>query len=282
MKRIAIIGSKSFLAGHFSAVAGRRGHQITAIDRPDADIRSPSAIAGALEAAQADVVVNFAAISFVGGQDERAFYETNSFGQANVLRALNTIGFTGTHVFISSANVYGATSSVSREADTPAPVNHYACSKVLAEQFCRFLGGGFEIRIVRPFNCIGVGQPTTFLASKIVDAFRRGLPELVLGNTDIERDFVDARDFAQMMALLIEKGSPHSVLNFCNGETVSISNLIAAAARISGHTLVVKSEQGLRRANDLSRQIGDNSRISEMGYRRVHSIDDTLAWMLSA
>ncbi|MGH2549340.1 MAG: GDP-mannose 4,6-dehydratase, partial [Thermomicrobiales bacterium] len=136
--------------------------------------------------------------------------------------------------------------------------------------------------IVRPFNCIGAGQPVRFLAPKIVDAFRTRADELVIGNLAVERDFLDARDFAQMLALLVFNGASHRVLNFCNGETVSIQTLIDAAARLSGHRLSVRSDAQFQRPNDLTRQLGDNARIREAGYIRRYSIDDTIGWMLSA
>lgn len=282
MTRIAIVGSRGFLAKYFADEAHRRGWAVSPLDRPEADVLDRAGLQRALEAAKPDVVVNFAAIAFVGGGDDRAFYDVNAWGQANLLAALKAMNFAGTHVFISSANIYGTTAAVSKETDAPAPVNHYGCSKVLAESFCRFMGGEFRTYIVRPFNCIGVGQPVHFLGPKIIDAFRRRLPELTMGNMNIERDFVDARDFALMMASLIANGSPHPILNFCNGEAVSIPALIEAASRISGHTLEVRSDAGFQRANDLTRQIGDNSRIREAGWRRTYSIDETLGWMLSA
>lgn len=282
MTKVAVIGARSFLARHFANEAKARGWTIVAIDRPEADVCDAGQIQRALEAAKADAVVNFAAIAFVASADERVMYEVNAFGQANVLKSLQAIGFTGRHVFVSSANIYGATAAVSKETDMPRPANHYGASKVLAEAFCGFLGGGFPISMVRPFNCIGVGQPVHYLAPKIVDAFRRRLPELSMGNLAVERDFVDARDFAQMLALVVESGEAGGIYNFCNNMTTPIPELIERASRISGHKLVVNSDAGLHRANDISRQIGDNSRIRALGYQRRHTIDDTIAWMLSA
>jgi nucleoside-diphosphate-sugar epimerase len=283
MKTIAIIGSRSFLAKHFiDALSVEGGWSVARIDRPDSDIRDTAAIARALGEAAPDVVVNFAAISFAGSDDGRLLYEINAFGQENVLKALSAIGFSGRHVFLSSANVYGASIDPLKETDAPRPVNHYGCSKMLAEGFCNFPGASFTTHVVRPFNCIGVGQAQQFIAPKIVAAFRAREPELVLGNLAVERDFLDARDFAGMLKLLVQEGAPHQTMNFCTGRLVSLKRLIELAAEISGHSLEVRSAAGLTRASDISRQLGDNSRIAGLGYRCKFAIEDTIGWMLSA
>jgi nucleoside-diphosphate-sugar epimerase len=281
MLTIAVIGSRSFLAGHFISAAAGAGWRVIAIDRPDADVRDVASLERALGGVTADVVVNFAAISHVVGGNTRDFYEVNAFGQGNVLQALAKTGFSGRHVFISSANVYGASDQPMKETDAPRPANHYGASKVLAEGFCNFLGGGFTTHIVRPFNCIGLGQPENFLAPKIIAAFRNGETELVLGNLGVERDFVDARDFAQMLMLLAEKGSPHPIINFGNGEVVRIGGLIAAAERVSGRKMTVRSAAEFQRAGDILRQQGDIARLRELGYSRRYPIEETIRWMLS-
>ena len=74
--------------------------------------------------------------------------------------------------------------------------------------------------------------------------------------------------------------SPPDIVNFSNGETATLRQIISRLEAITGHRMEIVSNPGNFRRNDISFQCGDNSVIRSLGYIRHHSLDDTLAWML--
>ncbi len=117
-----------------------------------------------LQEARPDYVIHLAALSYVARNDSTGFYAVNTVGTTNLLEAIVTAKLNLRRVVIaSSANVYGnATVEPITEATPPAPVNHYAASKLAMEVMVRTYADRFPIVLTRPFNYTGVGQTETF------------------------------------------------------------------------------------------------------------------------
>jgi nucleoside-diphosphate-sugar epimerase len=279
--RILLIGSRGFTGRHLLAALGAEpAHHVVESFALGLDLTKPDSIKAALAECRPEAVINLGAISHVGG-NVRDTYEVNAFGQLNLLDGLKASGFTGRLIFASTANVYGdRTPEPIVEDRAPDPVNHYACSKLLAESFCRMAQGGFEIVVTRPFSCIGCGQGSQFLLPKIVDHFRRRAPVLELGNIDVERDFIDIRDAVSVYRLLLEARQPPGLVHICTGRTRSIRDLVHICAQLSGHVTGIKVNSAFVRPNDLLYQCGNPARLAELGFQPRFSTEETLEWML--
>ncbi len=264
------------LASHLRGL----GDRVETPPRAAANMSDAGAIAAVVAAAQPEIIVNLAGISSVTHEDAAALYETNMLGHLRVLQAAAP----GTRVFLAStANVYGQGDGVRgfAESDEPAPRNHYALSKLSAERLHILFADKLTLSAARPFNCIGRGQKTTLVISKLVDGFRRRLPEIELGTLAVARDFVDIRDVCVMWERLIAAPTPPVAVNFGNGEAVSLTDIIAVLERLSGHRPQIRSSQALVRTADLTYQRADTRVLTELGYQRRHSLEETLAWMLA-
>jgi nucleoside-diphosphate-sugar epimerase len=123
---------------------------------------------------QPNYVVHLAALAFVAQQDVESFYRVNLFGALNLLDALIAAQCPVRKVVVSSsANVYGNVRHSPVAEDTcPAPVNHYAMSKLAMEHMALTRLDKLPIVISRPFNYTGVGQSENFLIPKIVGYVR--------------------------------------------------------------------------------------------------------------
>lgn len=258
------------------------GDDVVAPSRAEADICSSAALKRVVGEAQPDIVINLAGISSVAHDDVERLYDVNTLGHLRLLQAVADVA-PAARVFLSStANLYGEGEDGRpfREADTPAPRNHYANSKWAAEQLHR-LFGGLDTCTVRPFNCVGRGQGAHFFIPKVVRAFRMRDTEIELGDTAIRRDIVDIRDVCAMWQALLAAPKAPPVVNFGNGEAVAFTDVIKTLERLSGHGLrILRSERFLRTA-DIAYQCADKAIIAGLGYQRRHAIDDTLAWMLA-
>jgi nucleoside-diphosphate-sugar epimerase len=279
--KILLIGSRGFTGHHLlAALRATPAHDVAEAAHHGLDLTRPDTIRDTLAATAPEIVVNLGAISHVGGA-MRDLYEVNAFGQHNLLEALQASGFAGLLVFASTANVYGdRTPEPIREDRTPDPINHYACSKLLAEQFCRMFEGQFRIAVTRPFSCIGAGQAANFLVPKIVGHFRRREKVIELGNIDVQRDFVDIRDAAAAYRLLIEAPAPPRLVHICTGGTRSLRDILDVCTAITGHHMKVKVNSALIRSNDLLYQCGDPARLASLGFTSRFRLEDTLQWML--
>jgi len=249
-----------------------------------ADLLDTGSLAGAVKKVQPDAVIHLAAISFVGHADPIDFYRVNMFGTMNLLSAIQDAGLSPRKIIVaSSANVYGNPPCEHIDEDAcPAPVNHYAMSKLAMEHMVRSHFERLNVLITRPFNYTGIGQDKNFLVPKIVDHFRRGADQMELGNLDVARDFLDVRDVAAAYVRLLESDASSEVVNICSGEAVSLQKIVSMAEQISGRSMDVRVNPKFVRANEIKRLAGDNLRLRSHGWKKQYSFEETLRWMLTA
>ncbi|MFI0471721.1 NAD-dependent epimerase/dehydratase family protein [Halomonas sp. HMF6819] len=280
MTTTLVTGAAGFTGRWMIEALNRKGHRVVAAVRtPEvetaaertltADLDDPNAVSALVAEANPDYVVHLAALSFVGHADPAAFYRVNVLGTEHLLKALTAQPTPPKRVLIaSSANVYGDTDqSVIDERQSPAPVNHYACSKLAMEHMARTFRQRLPLVIARPFNYTGPGQDTRFLIPKIVDHFARGCREIELGNTHVSRDFSDVRDVVNAyLGLLDAPWAPeHSgeVVNVCSGVATPLDELIGHINRLAGYEIDVKVNPAFVRANEIKSLRGSSERLEQ-------------------
>ncbi len=281
-RRCLIIGATGFLGAHLrSGLAEVAEFEIVTCDSRTMDLRQRSAVKEFIALQKPDIIVNLAGISSPASDDISRLYEINAFGHLYVVEAAAALKQKPKVILASSAQVYGPGTVGKATERTPSnPVSHYALSKLLAEKYNELFAEGMSTVTVRIYNAIGRGQSTQFLISKIVAAFKERAPELEIGLVDVERDFIDARDLNQMWRLLMRSDDVPAIVNFSNGETVTLRNIILRLSAMTKHNMVVKSNSSMFRKNDIPYQCGDNTVIQRLGYKRRYTLDDTLLWML--
>jgi nucleoside-diphosphate-sugar epimerase len=280
--RILLTGARGFTGRHFAAQAETAGHMVVPLG---ADLTDASAVQDEAQAAAADAVVHLAAISFVGHADASAFYAVNLMGTLNLLDALAALPRAPRQVLLaSSANVYGnADASPIRESQPPAPVNHYAMSKLAMEHLSRTYADRLPIVLARPFNYTGTGQAPNFLIPKLVDHFARRAPEISLGNLHVEREFNDVRMVCAAYLRLLDSGVAGQTYNVCSGQPYTLGAVLEMLRDLTRHTLEVKQNPAFVRANEVHRLCGDpSSLLQATGPLPPYPLQDTLAWMLDS
>ena len=248
-----------------------------------ADLLDADALTAVMAEVKPDAVIHLAGIAFVGHGDALGLYQVNMFGTLNLMAAIRNAGLAPKVILASSANVYGTPlRDKIDESVCPAPVNHYAMSKLAMEHMVRGHFEELEVLIARPFNYTGWGQDKNFLVPKIVDHFRRKTDFIELGNLDVARDFLDVRDVAAAYVRLLEGEAAFDVVNICSGDVVSLEQIIAMSEEITGHRMEVRVNPAFVRKNEIKRLAGDNSRLKQVGWTRRHAFNETLNWMLTA
>lgn len=289
-KTALVTGASGFTGRHMIAALKERGYRVVGFGDscPDADqslpcdLTEPAAVREAVLQIRPDYVVHLAALSFVAHGDAEAFYRVNVLGTLNLLEALAAQESVPRKVLVaSSANIYGTPGiEVIDESVCPAPVNHYACSKLAMEHMVRTWFDRLPIVITRPFNYTGPGQDERFLIPKIVGHFKRGAHDIELGNLDVSRDFSDVADVVAAYVALLESDAHAVTVNVCSGRATSLREIIAKMNDIAGYEIEVRVNPAFVRANEIPRLLGDNAVLAGLvGLTPQIEIDTTLRRM---
>lgn len=283
--KILLTGADGFTGRHFAELARSTGHEVVPLM---ADLTDREALQREVLATAPGAVLHLAAISFVGHADDNAFYAVNVIGTMNLLAALAQLPQAPRRVLLaSSANVYGncEVSPIS-ENQPPAPVNHYAMSKLAMEYLARTYADRLPLIITRPFNYTGLGQAANFVIPKLVEHFARRAPSIDLGNLHVEREFNDVRMVCSAYLQLLEHGEAGEVYNVCSGQPHTLQHVIETLACITGHQMQVQVNPAFVRANEVHRLCGSPAKLQTLidryGYiQETPPLEDTLRWMLT-
>jgi nucleoside-diphosphate-sugar epimerase len=287
MARVLVTGMQGFTGPYVARALEAAGHDVIGTEAwPDFDLRKPETLTAALRSARPDHVVHLAGLSSVTHGDAAELYAVNAVGTGHLLQAIADAAPNLRKVLIaSSANVYGnvAGGEAIDEATPPAPVNHYACSKLAMEFIARTWFDRLPIVITRPFNYTGPGQSETFLIPKLVAHYALRRPLLELGNIDVERDFSDVRMVADAYARLLASDATGTVVNICSGKGRSLRSVLADLQAMTGHQPEICVASNLVRRAEVHRLVGSNDRLRTIiGPLGFSDFADTLRWMVEA
>lgn len=284
-----VTGSSGFVGRHLVQLLTELGDDVVALDRSDGcDIRNRPAVYDAFADQDVDVVYHLAGQADVAASwnEPTATQRVNVEGTMNVLQAANDAGVSRA-IIASSATVYGNVQPDAlpiTEDLPPNPVSPYAASKVGAEAVARFVNessGPLKVVIARPFNHIGRGQQTNFvapgLASRIARTAQDGGGVIDVGSLEPTRDFLDVADVVSAYRHLIEDGLPGEAYNICSGTETPIAELADTLVQISGADISFAQATELLRPADLPRLCGDNLKLVEAtGWRPKVSLEESL------
>jgi GDP-6-deoxy-D-talose 4-dehydrogenase len=284
--KILLTGADGFTGRPFTQLAVAADHEVVALR---ADLTDQAALQQQVLASAPDAVVHLAAISFVGHADANAFYAVNVVGTTNLLAALVQLPKRPDRVLLaSSANIYGnCTQSPIAEDLSPAPVNHYATSKLAMEHMARTYADRLPLLITRPFNYTGPGQNLNFVIPKLVKHFAQKAPSIALGNLQVEREFNDVQMVCHAYLQLLQQGEPGETYNVCSGQPYTLQYVIDLLTRITGHELEVEVNPAFVRANEVHRLCGSPAKLQALMTRHGCTLnnpplEDTLQRMLAA
>ena len=277
--RLLITGADGFTGIHLSHAAKGADYEVHALE---GDLQDLDNVREQVLRIAPTHVVHLAGISHVAGEEELAYYGVNLLGSLNLLNALSQLDKPPQKIILaSSANVYGNNVNCpTSEAEMPAPVSHYAMSKLAMEYLSQPFLDRLPIVIIRPFNYTGVGHGKHFIIPKIVEHFNLKAAHIELGNLDVLREYNDVRDVCEVYLKLLAQGVPGQTYNVASGRSYSLHQVISALEKISGHSLVATVNPRFVRANEIFNLSGDSAKLEDcieaVGWR---PLEDTLEWM---
>ena len=279
---LLITGAHGFTGRHLMNVARAQGFAVHALR---ADLMQPDDLRSEVARVKPDFVVHLAGVSFVGHAEIDAFYRVNVQGSLHLLDALALLDTPPQRILLaSSANVYGnCAESPIAETQWPAPINHYAASKLVMEHLARTHLDGLPVFFTRPFNYTGVGQSPDFLIPKLVQHFAARSAVVELGNMDVGREFNDVRFVCDAYLRLLQRATPGETYNLCTGRTYSLRDVLALLTDLTGHRVEARVNPAFVRPHEISRLCGDSTKLLNcIGNVDRFGLRDTLDWMLQA
>ena len=269
MPTALLTGAGGFTGRYLDAALSNRGYRVAQMDSSGAqscDLTDRKCVEDFVGTESPDVVVHLAAVSYVAHENAEDFYRVNVIGTLNLLESLAKLKRAPKRILIaSSGHVYGTPGvEVLDESLCPAPISHYACSKLAMEYMVRTWFDRLPILITRPFNYTGPGQACHFLVPKIVKHFKERAPFIELGNLQVSRDYSDVEDVVAIYMALLESKAKSEVVNICSGRAIALLDIIAMMKEISGHDLEVRVNPAFERLNEVPRLLGSTARLQSV------------------
>ena len=184
---------------------------------------------------------------------------------------------------ISSWFVYGKAYLPAREDAYCNPTGFYSITARAREQLLISFAEtfGLKYRILRLGNVIGVGDKK---ASPRKNAVQWMIKELAQGR-EIKvykggaiRDFIDVRDCARAIHLVLEKGELNAIYNISNGQGLNVADLMETANREAQF----RGKIGEIEVPDFHRTVQspkmylDVSKLKKLGYVQEHDIKTSI------
>jgi nucleoside-diphosphate-sugar epimerase len=264
-----LTGASGFTGRYLEPALQARGYRVVRLEPggPNpCDLTDPQAVEEVVLTAEPQLVIHLAAVTYVAHHDAEDFYRVNVLGTLNLLQALAELKRSPRRIVVaSSANVYGTPKAeVLDESLCPAPVNHYAASKLAMEHMVRTWFDRLPILITRPFNYTGPGHAEHFLVPKIVKHFRERAPYIELGNLQVSRDYSDVEDVVSTYLALLESDARSEVINICRGRAIALLDIIEMMNDIAGYKIEVRVNPEFVRENEVPKLVGSTAKLRSL------------------
>jgi GDP-4-dehydro-6-deoxy-D-mannose reductase len=304
---VLITGITGMVGSHFRNIFEKDGYEVFGIARNSAESRNAAIqdshiircdilerdfLMKIFKKINPDIIIHMAAQAFNGASWDCEFttHNTNITGTLNVLYCAKQLFDNGNKVKVLLACSSAEYGNITPE-DCPLveerllkPHSPYGVSKVAGEMLGQqyYANYGLEVFLPRMFIHVGTGHPPATAIQNFarqIALVKKGYSAnntIFVGNLDSARDFIDVRDGVRAMKLLLEKGKPGIPINICTGKAYKISEVLEMLITISGADIKVVQDNNLFRAGDEPLLLGDNRRISELGFVPDYDLNQTL------
>ena len=302
--KFLITGSEGFIGSHLADFLLEKGevygtfhstpknieHLKNKIKLLKCDITNKSEIENIINNIKPDYIFHMAAQSFVipSWKEPDKTFQTNIIGTYYLLDAVHKAGINPVICIACSSAEYGLTNENEipiNEKKEFRPSSPYAVSKVATDMLAYLYWQSYNMRIlrIRFFNITGPRK--TFdacsdFAKGIVEVEKGLKNSLKVGNLEGIRDITDVRDAVKAIWLLVLKGTYGNAYNICSGIGIKMKDILNKLVSFSSAKIRVETDKEKFRPLDDPIFIGDNSKITNLGWKPEITIEKTLKDML--
>ncbi len=246
-----------------------------------------------------DVIFHLAAQSYVDFSFNAPIstLETNVIGTANILESIRELkvsnGYNPIVHICSSSEVYGQVEKKEipiKETNPLRPASPYAVSKVAEDMLGLQYWLSWKIKTIRTrlFTHTGPKRGEVFAESsfaKQIAAIENGYqkPEVLVGNLESIRTFMDVRDAVRAYWLLVNKCEPGEVYNIGGMETMTVGDMLNILINKSTKKNIrVKVDPKKLRPSDVTLQIPSVAKFKKVtGWSPKIKFEQTLLDILN-
>ena len=285
MPTVLVIAAQSFIGRHICRALSQRGSRVISTSRQPAagsrdiacDLKDAASIAAAIRDSQPDWLVQCGAAT--SSRDPRELYLTHAFGTLNLCEAVEQHAPEARVLLMGSAAEYGSLPVEwlpLHEECLPSPSSFFGASKLAQTQMAQAAAAEKRLRIVsvRPFNVIGPGLPEIYFAASLSKRLKAMQREGAVAGTAFEvtnatatRDFVDVRDVAEAVTLLLEKAvwetGTCEVFNIATSRETSLIEMASVLGELAGG-LVPKAGGSHSSRGGISRSSGSFEKLADV------------------
>lgn len=259
----------------------------------DGDMGDLSSLVRIVKETQPDEIYNLAAQSFVASSWRQPIHTANitAVGVTNILEAMRAEKPDARFYQASSSEMYGLIQQDMQTEKTPFyPRSPYAVAKLYGhwitvnyrESF------GFHASSGILFNHESPLRGIEFVTRKVTDGVARiklgKQKELRLGNIDAKRDWGHARDYVQMMWMMLQQDKPDDYV-VATGRTTTVRDMCRIAFEHVGMDMDkhVVIDPAFYRPAEVEVLLGDPSKAREkLGWTPKTSLEDMIREMVDA
>lgn len=249
----------------------------------------------AIQESQPDEIYNLAAQSFVKASWEQPMFtgESTGLGVTRMLDAMRMSKPDAKFYQASSSEMFGKVIEVPQTELTPFyPRSPYGVAKVYGHWITVNYRESYNLFAVSGilFNHESPRRGLEFVTRKITNTVAKikygKTDKLYLGNPEAKRDWGYAKDYVEMMWLMLQQEKPEDFV-IATGETHSVSEFVEkafAAAEISDwESKVVWNDPRYSRPAEVDHLIGDPTKAKKiLGWTPKTSFDELVTLMVQA
>lgn len=259
------------------------------------DITDPIMVQREIERVNPTHVIHLAGLSTISAAaaDEEQAWQVHLHGTLNIAHGIMLKAPRCVLINVGSGQVYGASarwSATLTEATPLSPTNVQMATKAAADLALGAMAeNGLRCIRFRPFNHFGPGQSERFVLPDFalqiarIKAKRRPAHMLV-GNLDVDRDFLDVRDVASAYVQAVLRSdaiTPGEIFNVASGAPRNIRDTLQLMLNLAQVEVTIEVDQARVRPSEIRRFVGDSSKAHNLlNWAPIHPFEQTLRDLL--
>lgn len=257
----------------------------------ECDLNDLGSIIRALKSSQPEYIFHIASYANVKASFDYAsiVYQNNIVGTSNFFEAIREIGIKPRIQLCSTSEVYGQVDpkNVPIREDCPMnPMSPYAISKTAQDHigYMYFKAYGLPIIRTRMFTYLNPRRDDLFMTSfamqvaRIEAGFQK---ELLHGNLDSVRSFIDVRDAMEAYWIAIEKCTPGEAYNIGGATTMKVGEFLELLKQRANCPIPSRLNSELLRPADVTLQIPDMKKFTtQTGWKPKYTLEESVAFLL--